>query len=238
MQQVAIRKEKLNYQVREAYKTLRTNVELSGENVKVIALTSCTPGEGKSTVSFYLAKSFAENGDRTLFIDADLRKSVLRRRHSKGILRLGLTNYLAGGAEAGEVITKTDVENFDIIFSGPFPPNPSELLGSERFENLIRIARANYDVVIIDTPPLGSVIDTVVASKFCDGVIMVVSAGEISYHFALDIKDQLDKANAKILGVVLNKVRFGGGSAYGKYYGKYYGRYGFDDESEKDKKKS
>lgn len=160
-----------------------------------------------------------------LLLDADLRKSVMRQRHKRGKVRLGLSNYLVGKATFEEVLCKTDIRNFYMVFSGPVPPNPSELLGNSRFAKLIEEAKNSYDCVIIDTPPLGSVIDTAVVSKFCDGAVIVIASGEISYRFARRIKEQLVVANCRILGCVLNKVNMSGKGYYGKYYGKYYGNY-------------
>lgn len=229
MQLVEFRDEQKSYRVREAFKTLRTNLEFSGENIKVICLTSCTPGEGKSTTSFDLATSFANGGKKTLLIDADLRKSVMKSKFKRSKARLGLTNYLAGRAELQDVICATNFENFHLIFAGPVPPNPSELLGSQRFEKLIEKAREYYDIVIIDTPPLGSVIDTAVVSKKCDGAVMVIASGDISYRFARKVKEQLSVTGCKILGCILNKVNMSGKGFYGKYYGKYYGNYGSEE---------
>lgn len=231
MQLIELKEQRKSYRVREAFKTLRTNLEFAGENVKVVCLTSCTPGEGKSTTSYDLAESFAHSGKKTLLIDADLRKSVMKSKFKRTKARVGLTNYLAGRAELSESICSTNIDNFHLIFAGPVPPNPSELLGSSRFDELIEKARENYDIVIVDTPPLGSVIDTAVVSKKCDGVVMVISSGNISYRFAKRVKEQLDVTGCKILGCVLNKVNMSGNSVYGKYYGKYYGNYGSEEEA-------
>ena len=225
MQSIELKASELDFRSKEAFKTLRANIEFSGDDIKVICLTSCTPNEGKSNISFELAKSYAQMGKKVLLIDADLRKSVMRQRHKKGKVRLGLSNYLVGKATFEEAMCLTDVRNMDMIFSGPVPPNPSELLGNARFKKLVDDARAMYDMVIIDTPPLGSVIDTAVVSKFCDGALFVIESGAISYHFAKKIKEQLTVAECRILGVVLNKVEMNSDKAYGKYYGKYYGNY-------------
>lgn len=228
MQQIQLRLEKLSYQSKEAYNTLRTNVEFSGNNIKVIAVTSCTPSEGKSSVSFELAVSFAQNGNKVLLIDADLRKSVMVQRHYKGRVRLGLVHYLVGKYPLEEVYCKTDVNNLYMIFAGPVPPNPSELLNTKLFSEMIQKVRSNFDIVIVDTPPLGSVIDSAIIAKQCDGVTLVISNGKISYRFAQKVKEQLDKAECHILGCVLNKVNMSKGGKYGyygKYYGKYYGNY-------------
>ncbi|MCM1122226.1 MAG: CpsD/CapB family tyrosine-protein kinase [Eubacterium sp.] len=222
-----------DYRVKEAYKTLRTNVEFCGSDVKVIVLTSCTPNEGKSSITMELARSFAEAGNKVLLIDADMRKSVLVGRYKTGGVRLGLSHCLVRKYGYKDVACRTNVPGLDMIFSGPVPPNPSELIGSDRFTELLETVRKNYDYIFIDTPPLGSVIDAAVAAKTSDGTILVVESNAVSYHFVQRVKDQLDKAGSRILGVVLNKVELNSrgyyghyGRYYGKYYGKYYGRYG------------
>lgn len=227
-----------DYRVKEAFKTLRTNIEFSGEDVRVIAVTSCTPNEGKSSVAMEMAKAFAEAGNRTILIDADMRKSVLVGRYKTGAVRTGLVHCLVGRAKLEDVICKTNVKNFYIAFAGPVPPNPSELLGGPRFEAMIDTLKKVYKYIIIDTPPLGSVIDAAVVSKNCDGTVLVIENNAISNKFAQKVKEQLDKGGANILGVVLNKVDMSAkgyyghyGRYYGKYYGKYYGRYGEENES-------
>ena len=226
MQEFEIKKRELDFRSKEAFKTLRTNIEFSGDDIKVICITSAMPNEGKSSISFELAQSFALAGKKTVLIDADLRKSVMHTHYKRGNVKYGLTNYLAGKKEFDEVFCQTDVENFYMVFSGPVPPNPSELLGSDRFTRLVAALRETYDFVIIDTPPVGSVIDASVVSKNTDGVVVVLSSGRVSYQFARKVKDQLDTAGARILGAVLNKVDMSKKSYYGKYYGKYYGNYG------------
>jgi len=225
MQTIELKHNDLDFRSREAFKTLRTNIDFSGEDIKVICITSCTPNEGKSSISFELAKSYAQMGKKVLLLDADLRKSVMRQRHKKGKVRLGLVNYLAGKVTFEEALCETDIKNLRMVFSGPVPPNPSELLGNKRFQRMIAEAREQYDMIIIDTPPLGSVIDTAVVSKCCDGAVIVIASGGISYHFVRKVKEQLDVTGCRILGCVLNKVDMSGKGYYGKYYGKYYGRY-------------
>lgn len=216
-----------DFRLQEAYKSLRSNLQFCGPDFKVIAFTSCMPNEGKSSVSLQVAISLAELGKKVLLVDADLRKSVLMRKlkvTSKGVR--GLSHYLSGQYPLDEVLNATNIENLSIIFAGPVPPNPAELLGSSLFQNLVTAFRSVYDYVIIDTPPLGSVIDSAVVAQNCDGAVMVIGANTISYRFAQEIRDQLEKSNCKILGVVLNKVNVKSRRYYGKYYGKYYGGYG------------
>ena len=162
----------LDYFSDEAYKKLRTNIQLCGGNKKVIAFTSSIPNEGKSSVSLNLALSMAEAGKGTLFIDADLRKSVLKARVRVKDKVDGLTNYLTEQAEIKEIIYSTEFPELDIIFSGPVPPNPAELLGGERFQELVHQVRKEYDYVIIDAPPIGSVIDAAIIAPVCDGIII------------------------------------------------------------------
>lgn len=211
-----------DYRTNESFKSLRTNIEFSGEDNKVIAITSCTSSEGKSTTSLSLAISLAEAGKKVLFIDADLRRSALVGRCHVTQEVKGLSHFLSGQGELGEVLCKTNERGLGIIFAGPVPPNPAELLGSKKFEVLLKEARTIYDYVIIDTPPLGSVIDSAIVATVSDAAVFVIAANTISYKFARDVKEQLEKSNCKILGVVLNKVDM----KQNKYYGKYYGNYG------------
>ena len=227
-------RQSLDYHVDEAYKSLRTNIQFCGAKIKTISFTSCTANEGKSTVCFNLCVSFADSGKKVLMIDADMRKSVIAGRYKVGEVTGGLAHLLAGQKTREEVLFETDVEGMDIIFSGPFVPNPAELLESDAFHQLMEWAREHYDYVLVDTPPLGQVIDSAIVAKEMDGAVLVIEADAISYHFVQDVKNQLEKSNVKILGTVLNKVPVGGGKygGYGKYYGGYrgygygYGRYG------------
>ena len=226
MQEVILRNIEQDFRSNEAYKTLRTNIEFAGADKKVIMLTSSAPNEGKSTVSLSLALSIAEGGKKVLFIDADLRKSVLiGRHHIHGEIK-GLSHFLSGRAELKDVIMKTQQDGLYILFAGVVPPNPAELLGTRRLEALIEGARKAYDYVIIDAPPLGSVIDGAIIARCCDASILVVAANTISRKFAKSVKDQLDKTGCPILGVVMNKVDLKQNKYYGKYYGNYYGSYG------------
>lgn len=216
----------LDFKTKEAYKTLRTNVQFCGDDVKVVSITSCVPNEGKSMVTFNLAVSMAESGKKVLFIDADLRKSVLIGRYKINKAIKGLTQFLSGVETLDNVKYTTNVKNLDMILSGPVPPNPAELLNNNKFMELINKTREEYDYVIIDTPPIGQVIDPAIVAQRTDGVIFLISQANISYKYAQKQIEQLKKSGCKILGAVLNKVDPDGkGSYYGGYYGKYYGRY-------------
>ena len=223
MESIEVKIPPLDRRTEEAFKTLRTNLQFCGKDVKSIALTSCTPNEGKSSVSLQLARSLSENGKRVLFIDADLRKSVILSRCQVGQTVKGLSHYLSGQCAFTEAVYMTNVRNLHMIFAGPVPPNPAELLGSNAFKIVIEKMKTVYDYIIIDTPPLGSVIDAAVIANECDGSILVVKSGEISRRFARKIVDQLRMADCPVLGAILNSVDMKKNS-YGKYYGKYYGQ--------------
>ena len=212
----------------ESMKTLRTNIEFSGaeDEVKVVCVTSALPNDGKSTISYNLARAFAESGKKTLLIDADMRKSVMRKQIVKaGGTSDGLSNFLVGRASYEDSLCVTSVKNLYIMFAGTFPPNPSELLGSARFRQLIDGVKKVYSVVVIDTPPIGSVIDAAVTAKVSDGLVLVLRSGSVSYRFAKRCREQLEATGTKILGCVLNDVDMHSGKYYGNYYGKYYGAY-------------
>lgn len=232
MQKISISKiGKLDYRTNEAFKRLRTNILFSGSDVKCIAITSCLPGDGKSTVSMNLAKSFAEMGKKTIFIDSDLRKSVLMGRYKISKSIGGLSHYLSGMYPLEEVVCTTNVENLDMILSGPVPPNPAELLGGKLLKEMITRLKKVYDYIIIDTPPLGNVVDSAIISSQCDGTALVMASGVISARFAEEMVEQIKNTGTKFLGIILNKVSMSGNGYYGKYYGKYYGRYGHGGDS-------
>lgn len=224
METVSINKiTKKNFQVEESYKALRSNIIFSGTDIKVIGITSCQPDEGKSSISLNLAVSMAELGKRVIFLDGDLRKSVLLGRYRINKPIKGLTHYLSGLNSIEDIIYSANVDNLHLIFSGQIPPNPSELLDSKGFSVLISYLRENYDYIFIDTPPLGAVIDAAIIAKNCDGMALVIEANAINYKFAQKVQAQLEKTSTKILGVILNNVDMSEKGYYGEYYGKYYG---------------
>lgn len=211
------------YGRREALNSLRTNLQFSGAGFKVFLITSCGPDEGKSTVAFDLARSMAESGKKVALVDADMRKSVMISRHKieRGQNRIGgLSQYLANIASIEDVLCETNVPNMYMLMSGPLTPNPTEILNGRLFDELISYLRRNFDAVIIDSPPLASVIDAAIIAPKCDGSILVMSVGNNKKRIAMDVKKQLERTGSKILGVVLNKVNVEK-SEYYKYYGEY-----------------
>lgn len=215
-----------NYFYEEAMKTLRTNVQFSGKSNKVILLTSGHSNEGKSDISFNLAVELGKAGKKVLLIDADIRKSVYKERYDIQEETKGLSQYLSGQVEQiDEVVCKTNYENLYMILSGPYAPNPTEMLGDELFGQLLKAARQVFQYVIVDTAPLGVVVDAAVIGQYCDGAIMVIEKDSTSYRMCQKVKSQLEKSGCKILGAVLNKVNSKGKGYYGGKYGKY-GKYG------------
>lgn len=219
-----------DYSYNEAMNTLRTNIQFCGSNIHKIMLTSAMPDEGKSSVAFYLANSLAQIGKKVLLIDADIRKSVLVSRYQPEEKVDGLSQYLSGQKSLDEVIYDVrGMENFSIIFAGPYSPNPVELLEEELFGAIFKKLDQIYDYIIVDTPPMANLIDGAIVSRYCDGAVMVIESGAISYRLEQKVKAQLEKSGCRILGVVLNKVDMSTQGYYGKYgkYGKYakYDRY-------------
>ncbi len=219
------------YALTEAFRTLRTNIQFCGDDIKSIVFTSFGENEGKSTIVVNLARSMAETGKSVLVIDSDIRKSVMIRelkpRTENGKNIYGLSHFLSGQRQVEDVIYEVKQQpNLHMIFSGPYVPNSAELLGNRYMERLIKYAKERYDFVLIDASPLGMVIDAAVLSTNCDGAVIVVSQGSCNRRQIAGIKRQLTQSGVKILGSVMNKVNIKRGGYYGHYYGKYYGKYG------------
>ena len=197
---------KLDYYYKEAMKTLRTNILYSGKDVKTILVTSYFPDEGKSDIALQLTRDLGSMGKKVLLFDADIRKSALIRRYSVDKDVKGLSQYLSGHVEKQEILYDTNYENMHIIFAGPTAPNPAELLEQNLLTDLLRELRQKYDYIIIDTPPIGSVIDAAIIAKECDGAVLVIESDRVRYQDAQRVQEQLKKTGCRILGAVLNKV--------------------------------
>ena len=210
----------------EAYKVIRTSIQFAqaGNQLKTIAVTSCTPNEGKSTTIANLAVVLTQTGKSVLLIDCDMRNPTVHKNF-KLSNKVGLSSCISMGTALADAVQETGIENLDALTGGVIPPNPSELLGSERMQHILARAKEEYDYVLLDTPPVLPVTDALVLSRMVDGVILVLDSGEIKVEMARDVKNQLVQAEANILGVVLNKVRSEHhGYGYGYYY--YYGHEG------------
>lgn len=213
---------KSDYFYEEAIKILRTNVLFSSKQVKVILLTSCYPNEGKSDLTFHLAAEMGKAGKKVLLLDADIRKSIYIRRYSVNQNVQGLSQYLSGQIDRQWITYHTNYQNMDMIFAGPLAPNPSELLGDQSFDELLEEKKAEYDYILIDTPPIGTMIDAAVVGEKSDGAILVIESDMVSYKVAQRAKEQLERSGCRILGAVLNKVDL----KKDKYYSSYYSHYG------------
>ena len=214
----------------EALKTLRTNLQFCGAQIRAVLLTSCFPDEGKSDIAFHLAVELGRAGKRVLLLDADIRKSVYLTRYMVSAEVNGLSQFLSGQIKSLEqIVYHTNYDNMDIIFSGPPAPNPSELLGQKLFRDMMAVLKKQYDYILVDTPPMGSLIDAAVAGQSCDGALLVVESGKASYKAEQKIKAQLEKSGCHVLGAVLNKVDI----QQDRYYSSYYKNYGsYEDDQE------
>lgn len=206
----------------EAFKALRTNLQFCGQDIHTVVITSCNENEGKTTITLQLAKSLSELDKRVLVIDADMRKSVMAGRNTSVEAPVGLSEVLTGLVAVKDCLYTTQCENLSIMFAGKYPPNPVELLGGPYFESLLQEARKAYDYVLIDVPPLGSVIDAAVVAAKCDGTILVISDNQVRYRQAIEVAEQLKKSGSKLLGVVRNNIKKKEGGYYKKYYKKSY----------------
>jgi capsular exopolysaccharide synthesis family protein len=207
---------------KEKYRMLRTNIEFCGIENKTLVFTSCTPEDGKSSTSYQLARTMAEADKKVLLIDADMRRSNLQERLNIVGDSTGLSHLLIGQNELRECIYLTNVPNFYLMPPGVFPTNPAELLGKKRFVKMLEVVREKFDYVLIDAPPIGSVIDAAVIANHCDGVIVVVSAKKNSRREERLAIEQMRVANPNILGVVLNRVELSKGIFGNKYQDGYY----------------
>jgi len=205
--------------IAEQYRTIRTNIDfsLADRNLRSLVVTSSGPGEGKSMTTANLAVVMAQQGRKVLLVDADLRKPTVHYTF-RLINTEGLSNLLTKRAKLTDVITKTDVDNLYVITSGPIPPNPAELLSSRAMHELMTEALGIFDIIIFDTPPVLAVTDAQILSSQADGTVLVVASGKTEKDAALEAKDLLQKSQARILGVVLNRQPIKN-SRYYYYYG-------------------
>lgn len=223
----------LPFSAREALNVLRGNIQLSGFDLKVIAVTSSLANEGKSTIAFRLAKSFSALKKRTLYLDCDIRNSSTMARYGIQEEVKGLSEFLCGEAVMNEIVYRTDDRYMDMVFTGAVAPNPSELVSSKLFTLLLEEMRKRYDYIIVDTPPVNPVIDGALIAKKCDGAVLVIESGVTERAQALHAKRQLEYGGIKLLGAVLNRV---GAEKKGYSYGYGYG-YGYGKEAQGKKKK-
>lgn len=225
----------LNYESREAYNLLRTNISFAFPDTvggKVIGVCSSCPQEGKSTTSINLTYSLAEAGNKVLLIDADMRRpSVYTTLEIP--MEPGLSETLSGN-ENVKVQHGVHHENMDVLSSGHIPPNPSELIGSQRMATFLDGCKEKYDYIIVDLPPVLSVSDPVAVSKYLDGMIIVVRHGKTRRRDIVETIRQLEYVGVKILGFVYNRIGAKSGKDSKKHY--YYGDYRSKNKKETSKK--
>jgi non-specific protein-tyrosine kinase len=209
----------------EAYRTLRTNITFASPDkpVHVIMATSTSPDDGKSTTIANLAITFAASGASTVLVDGDLRRphlhTIFGLPNEQGLTTLvvDMARATGGGSVAQIPLQNTQVANLQVLTSGPVPPNPAEILSSQRMGELLEMLRGKADYVLIDTPPIIAVTDAAVLASKVDGVLLVVNAGKTKRELAIKARDMLKQVNANVIGVVLNNAQVDK-SAYA-YYG-------------------
>ena len=245
----------LDYAGSEAMNTICSNLTFSGKNIKKIVITSCEPNDGKSFVAFQVAVNMARRGKKVLLMDADLRLSVMNAHYDiqlegKGT---GLAHYLSGQSPFEETMYETNIPNVFFIPIGTDVQTPLSLIATPDFDRLVRTLGESFDMVIIDAPPVGLVIDAAEIAKSCDGSVLVMEYGKTHRRALMEAKQQMERTGTPILGCILNKVTmdrlstkkyysYGGKYGYSKY-GRY-GRYGYSrgyyrrDDKEKKKKEN
>lgn len=208
--------------ISEQYRAIRTNIEYSNvdQNTKTILVTSSDKNEGKTTTVSNLAVSFANLNKKVLIIDCDLRNPSIHKMFKINNI-YGLTDILAKDRAVDKCIQETELENLYVLTAGATPPNPAEILSSEKMKNLIEDLKNIYDYIFIDTPPIGLVTDAGVLSSFIDGVVLVVKSESIEKKYLEETKKKLDAVDARILGAILNSYKSEQKDYnYYSYYGK------------------
>ena len=219
--------------VSEMFRTLRTNLQFMGNSKKIqtILITSTLPGEGKSWTSANLAVTFAQAGKKVVLVDADLRKG---RQFSvfNVVARPGVSNYLSGVVNEGEVydvndirsfIRKTDIEDLYVIPAGDVPPNPAELLVNSRMNELLLDLKSQYDIIILDAPPALLVTDATILARIVDTTMIVVAHQETKMDNLSKVQKSIKNVGGNVAGVVINKIPMSVKKYQDSYYGEYYG---------------
>lgn len=210
--------------ISESFRTMRTNTSFAevDRNIKVITISSTEKNEGKTTIVSNYAVTLTQMGKKVIIVDCDLRRPSIQRFFKRNE-KIGLTNVLIDSNSVEEAIVTTDIPGLSLMLSGPVPPNPSEMLGSNRMIALIEELKEEFDYILIDTPPIGVVTDAMMLSKETDGYILVVSIGQVEKKGMEQLVEMMNNAGAVILGTLINKVPVNN-SRY-RQYGYYYGEY-------------
>ena len=208
--------------VAEAFRALRTGLHFAivRKQKKIIMVTSAFSGEGKTTIAANLAETFAQTGSRVLLVGGDLRRPTLHKIFGFSNVP-GLTELIAGDCELAKIVHHTAMQKLDVLSAGTNPPNPAELLGSERMGLLLAHLVQHYDYIIIDAPPVLAVSDTSIMATLCDAMVVVIEAGRVPQKAILRVQEILASVDSPIAGMIVND-RSGKADKYG-YYGSYYG---------------
>jgi capsular exopolysaccharide synthesis family protein len=204
----------------EAFRTLRTNIEFSSldNKVQTLLVTSATPNEGKSLIVANLGVSMAMDGKKVLIMDIDLRNPTLHKFFNADNM-VGLTNILVKENLAFEdVLVSTHQENLFLLPTGPLPPNPAEVVNSNRLREFFTFLKKHFDIILTDAPPVIAVADASILASYLDGTVLVISSGEVEKNVVHTASEQLKKVKANVLGVVLNKMRNSDNRYYYSYY--------------------
>lgn len=218
-----------NSTISEVYRMLRTNLDFMSldDPINSMVITSTIPGEGKTVTGANLAIVNAQAGRKTIIVDADLRKPMMHRVFQTSNMK-GVTTTLLKKNTSEEAIYHTKIENLDIITSGPIPPNPAEVVGSNAMKELIEQLKQTYDLVIVDSPPVMSVVDARLLGKSVDGLLFVVSSNQVSRTALKKAKESMDLVGVRVIGAVLNKKKVNKKDGYYYYY-----QYGYGNNLEK-----
>lgn len=218
---------KLDYECNEAMNALCTNLFFTGGDIRKIMVTSCRPQEGKTFISMNLMRSMARLGKKVVLVDADIRTSALQtdygiRAEPAGAKRFGLTHYLAGQCAPEEVLAQTNLPDAWMILSGRTVTNSLPLLNRPRLRTLLDQLSEQFDIVLVDVPPVGTIIDAARIAASCDGTLFVVQSGAVSGRELQEAMLQIERSGSPILGVVLNQCdekKLGRHDARMRYYG-------------------
>jgi len=206
----------------EAFRALRTRIQFSRintESLKTILITSSAPQEGKTTIAVNLAGSFAHSKKKVLLIDCDLRKPSVHKLFNRDKVP-GLIDFLVGSVKLDEVLIKSEIPNLSIILSGTIPPNPAEMLDSQEMRNFLKKLRDQFDLIILDSPPIIAVTDSEILTSMVDGTILIVSSENTEIDMMERSVELIRRENTQFLGTVLNNFSYKSG--YGSYYKYYY----------------
>lgn len=219
----------LSYASGEAVNTLCTNLSFSGENIRKIMITSCHASEGKSYLSMNIMRTMAELGKTVALVDADLRRSMISAKYGLQFpdpkRKWGLAHFLTGKASEADIVYQTNIAGAYIVPVGREVSNPLPLLNSYRLEQLLNHLAQQVDYVIVDAPPVGTVIDAAQIAKSCDGTLIAVSYNAVHRQELIDVKEQLEQTECPILGTVLNMVEYNRYLGKKYYYKSYYSNY-------------